>query len=183
MACQREKTSTPFPAWRQLCNHRWMRAPPCPWLTFKEQKPDTTQTAAPSSMSGKEKNKSHCTTHCLLWLFLHPPAGRRGSQHAADLTGKRACSLLHLALLRQSSPFPFFSSKALALPLRANCRARLTGKSKAVGNGGWSSNGFRRAAAPASTNHDKVSTFLPGKQLVRCMFEGILERVSPIQMQ
>lgn len=59
VACHWEKTSVPFPAWRQCRNHLWIQAPPSPWLTFKEQKPRTTQIAAPFSMSEK---KSHCIT-------------------------------------------------------------------------------------------------------------------------
>lgn len=146
VACRWEKTSVPFPAWRQCCNHQWMHAPPSPWLTFKEQKPAMTQTGAPYSTYEKKIITLYYT---LSPGFLPAHVGRWGSQHDPDHAGKRACSILQLALLHQSSPFPFFSSRASALLPCAICHAREQAKKRQQEMEAGSFDGFRRA--PAST--------------------------------
>lgn len=89
----------------------------------------------------------------LYYLFLHPHAAKKGSKNAADLCGKRAFSLLQVALRCWNSLFPFFPSRSSSSSAASPCKllSKVTGKQKAAENGDWSSSGFRRTAAPAST--------------------------------
>lgn len=145
-ACwKREKTSVPFPVWRQCCNPLWIQAPPSPWLTFKEQKPCTTQIAAPFSMSG-EKNHIILTFATLLQAEKLPKmlltSVVKGNLASWKSLWNAGTQLLSFYPSRSSS----FSA---ASPCKLLCK--VTGKQKAAEKGDWSSSGFRRTAAPAST--------------------------------